>query len=446
MRAEPKSTATTSSETGPLVITPADSAEAERQVNAASRGVIPAGISLYLILSIATAALIRLLPEQSVLVEQSMTSALVIVISAPVLWAFATKAKAKGLRQWEEMYARERRFREAVQRREFETQLANALDMADTEDEALEVTRLAIESLTPDMRTALLLADNSHAHLLTIIASGGNDSFAGCPVDSPNRCIAARRGQTQIFPDSKALDACPKLRNRPDGDCGAVCVPVAIGGRTVGVLHVVHGEGEPPASVETIKHLEIVAKQVGGRIGTHRTVSESQAQASTDSLTGLLNRRTLENKVRVLQAEGTPFAVVMADLDRFKLVNDTHGHQAGDRALRSFAAVVKTTLRPQDLIARWGGEEFVVVMPHTSEHDALGASERIRENLALAAQRGDIDAVTVSLGIAGETHGDFNAALARADAALHEAKALGRNRSIVYEGQELRRTAHTLPT
>jgi diguanylate cyclase (GGDEF)-like protein len=431
MQTEPQSY-TSSSETGPLVITPADRAEAERQVDAASRGVIPAGIALYLILSIATAALARLLPEQSVVVEQVMTSTLVIVISAPVLWAFSTKAKAKGLRQWEEMYARERRFREAVQRREFETQLANALDMADTEDEALEVTRLAIESLTPDMRTALLLADNSHAHLRTIIASDGDTTFAGCPVESPDRCIAARRGQTQTFPDSRALDACPKLRNRPEGNCGAVCVPVAIAGRTVGVLHVVHAEGEAPASVETVKHLEIVAKQVGGRIGTHRTMSETQAAASADPLTGLLNRRTLENKVRALQAAGTPFAVVMADLDRFKLVNDTHGHQAGDRALRSFAAVLKSTLRPQDLISRWGGEEFVVVLPHASEHDALGASERIRENLALASQRGDLDAVTVSLGIAGDLHGDFNEGLERADAALHEAKTLGRNRSVVY--------------
>ena len=445
MQQEPHRSTNSASETGPLVITPADRVEAERQVNDASRGVIPAGITLYLMLSIATAALSRALPEQSLVVEQSITSILVIVICAPVLWAFATKAKAKGLRQWEEMYARERRFREAVQRREFETQLANALDMADTEDEALEVTRLAIESLTPDMRTALLLADNSHAHLRTIIASGGNDSFAGCPVESPDRCIAARRGQTQIFPDSRALDACPKLRNRPGGTCGAVCVPVAIAGRTVGVLHVVHGEDEAPASVETIKHLEIVAKQVGGRIGTHRTMSESQAQASTDSLTGLLNRRTLENRVRGLQAAGTPFAVVMADLDRFKLLNDTHGHQAGDRALRSFAAVVKSTVRPVDLVSRWGGEEFVLVLPHASESDALGVSERIRENLALAAQRGDLDAVTVSLGIASEIHGDFNEGLERADAALHEAKALGRNRSVVFGGQERRAAAPVAP-
>ena len=445
MQDEPHSHTTSSTETGPLAITAADTAEAERQVEAASRGVIPAGITLYLVLSIATAALARLLPEQSLLVEQAMTSALVIVISAPVLWAFSTKAKAKGLRQWEEMYARERRFREAVQRREFETQLANALDMADTEDEALEVTRLAIESLTPDRRTALLLADNSHAHLRTIIASGSSGAFAGCPVESPDRCIAARRGQTQNFPDSRALDACPKLRNRPEGNCGAVCVPVAIAGRTVGVLHVVHGEGEQPASVETVKHLEIVAKQVGGRIGTHRTMSESQAQASTDSLTGLLNRRTLENKVRALQSAGTQFAVVMADLDRFKLVNDTHGHQAGDRALRSFAAVVKSTLRPQDLISRWGGEEFVMVLPGASVHEALGASERIRENLALASQRGDLDAVTVSLGIANDVYGDFNKGLERADAALHEAKMLGRNRSVVYGEQELHAASHVLP-
>jgi len=199
----------------------------------------------------------------------------------------------------------------------------------------------------------------------------------------------------------------------------------------------VHGEGEQPASVETVKHLEIVAKQVGGRIGTHRTVSESQAQASTDSLTGLLNRRTLENRVRAIQSAGTPFAVVMADLDHFKLVNDTHGHQAGDRALRSFAAVLRATLRPQDLISRWGGEEFVMVLPNATESDALGASERIRENLALASQRGDLDAVTVSLGIASDSRGDFAEGLERADAALHEAKVLGRNRSVVHGGQAL---------
>jgi diguanylate cyclase (GGDEF)-like protein len=161
-------------------------------------------------------------------------------------------------------------------------------------------------------------------------------------------------------------------------------------------------------------------------------MSESQAQASTDSLTGLLNRRTLENKVRSIRAAGVPFAVVMADLDHFKLVNDTHGHEAGDRALRSFATVMKTTLRPQDLISRWGGEEFVMVLPDANEHDALGASERIRENLALATQRGDLDAVTVSLGIASDPDAEFSEVVQRADAALHDAKSLGRNRSVVH--------------
>jgi diguanylate cyclase (GGDEF)-like protein len=107
--------------------------------------------------------------------------------------------------------------------------------------------------------------------------------------------------------------------------------------------------------------------------------------------------------------------------------------------------VVKSTLRPHDLICRWGGEEFVFVLPGASEHDALGAAERIRENLALALQRGDLDAVTVSLGIASDFHGDFNDGLERADAALHEAKTLGRNRSVVYGGQELHPATHVLP-
>ena len=85
------------------------------------------------------------------------------------------------------------------------------------------------------------------------------------------------------------------------------------------------------------------------------------------------------------------------------------------------------------------------MLPGASEQDALGASERIRENLALASQRGDLDAVTVSLGIASDLRGDFNEGLERADAALHEAKALGRNRSVVYGGQELRSETHALP-
>src|SRR5207245_1000703 len=123
-----------------------------------------------------------------------------------------------------------------------------------------------------------------------------------------------------------ALDACPKLRNRDRGRCSALCVPVSIMGRTVGVIHAT-AEPEVVVGESAIHDLETLANLAGARIGLLRMVADTQLQAATDSLTGLLNRRSLENKAIALRASATPFSLVMADLDHFKELNDTHGHE-----------------------------------------------------------------------------------------------------------------------
>ena len=124
-----------------------------------------------------------------------------------------------------------------VQRQRFESRLANALDMAEGEPEVIEVIERSFSSVLPEAPVELLLADNSHAHLHRMAAVGPDGKPPCCGVDSPDRCPAARRAQIQEFSDSDHLDACPKLRNRPEGRLSALCVPVSIMGRTVGVIH-----------------------------------------------------------------------------------------------------------------------------------------------------------------------------------------------------------------
>ncbi|MEO7371080.1 MAG: GGDEF domain-containing protein [Ilumatobacteraceae bacterium] len=199
-------------------------------------------------------------------------------------------------------------------------------------------------------------------------------------------------------------------------------------GRSVGVLHLTGNDGEAPSS-DTADRVGVLAGQVGIAIGTVRAFSKAHLQASTDSLTGLLNRRSAEDRLVRRLAAGEPYAVVMADLDHFKLLNDTYGHEVGDRALRVFADTVRSALRTEDVFARWGGEEFVIALPNKSRREASIIVDRIRDLLAEACQRAETPTVTASFGIADTAMSTRLDQLLRfADEALLAAKANGRNR------------------
>ena len=321
-----------------------------------------------------------------------------------------------------------------ARRQEFESRLANALEMAEGEPEVIDVVERAFDATLPGAPVELLLADNSHAHLSRVAATGVEDHAPMCGVDSPDHCPAARRAQVQRFGSSEALDTCPKLRNRASGDCSAVCVPVSIMGRTVGVIH---ATGAPGAVFDdtAVQDLGTLANLAGARIGLLRMVADTQLQAATDSLTGLLNRRSLENKARVLGPESSPRAVVMADLDHFKQLNDTFGHQTGDRALRLFARTLSGALRTDDLVCRHGGEEFAVVLPRCPANEAATIMERVRSALTAVCAEAGLPNVTASFGVVESDHlEDLADALQRADVALFEAKEHGRDRVVVHDG------------
>lgn len=163
---------------------------------------------------------------------------------------------------------------------------------------------------------------------------------------------------------------------------------------------------------------------------------ELERRAQTDALTGLSNRRHFyelaESELSRSRRYSAPMAVLMLDLDYFKLINDTHGHHAGDEVLKSFSQTCLETLREIDVVARIGGEEFAVLMPETSAEQGLEVAERLRLALAeseVVVERGERLRFTVSIGATCLCAGDKNIdeVLKRADDALYQAKHAGRN-------------------
>ena len=165
---------------------------------------------------------------------------------------------------------------------------------------------------------------------------------------------------------------------------------------------------------------------------------ELERQASSDPLTGLLNRRGFDARlvtaVALAQRSGRPLSIITIDVDHFKRVNDTHGHEVGDNVLRNLAQQLKARLRVSDAVARLGGEEFVVLLPDTTAEAALQMARQLLEAVAGAA-RDDVGNITISAGVSALRPEDENgsAMLRRSDAALYAAKTAGRNRAVLQE-------------
>jgi diguanylate cyclase (GGDEF)-like protein len=166
----------------------------------------------------------------------------------------------------------------------------------------------------------------------------------------------------------------------------------------------------------------------------HQRIGKLNLDAQTDPLTGLHNRRGLTFALEMLGSEGRSFAVIALDIDHFKRINDTHGHDVGDTVIQQMAGLMKTCSRDADILCRSGGEEFLMLLPNTTLDSALLVAERLRTCVELE-QIPVVGHITVSLGIAvWPMHAsDIERVLKLADAALYRAKQHGRNRSEIAE-------------
>jgi diguanylate cyclase (GGDEF)-like protein len=195
------------------------------------------------------------------------------------------------------------------------------------------------------------------------------------------------------------------------------------------------------ASHEFAKNLLIMLSE---RVRSHNHViadsygelRKFERHARTDALTGLSNRFTMEEsferEINRCENNGDPVSLIMIDIDNFKIFNDRFGHVAGDRALSAVASILRHQFRPRDLLVRYGGDEFAILLPEVDEPGALAIADRVR--LAVSGDTGDSDdsliqiPVKISMGVAEHKHGKNLPSLLRAaDAALYRAKHKGRN-------------------
>ena len=307
--------------------------------------------------------------------------------------------------------------------------LHTALEMAEHEPDVLQVIGRALD-LVSDGPAELLLADASQAHL--------HQSAASVRGAGPPGAASARPGA--VLPFAKARSSSSRTATR-SGDLSPspsahgtglrVCVPVTVLGTSTGVLHLT-GPADEPLDPEQRARAEVLATQTGARLGLLRALVTSEIAATTDSLTGQLNRRSLEEALRRLDNEQIPYAVAFADLDNFKILNDTHGHAAGDRVLRHFSTVAGATVRTGDMVCRFGGEEFLLVYVGCDVTEAAPIVHRLRAALAESLAAAGVPPFTVSIGLADSTYATTAASMiAYADAALMMAKREARYRLII---------------
>lgn len=311
-------------------------------------------------------------------------------------------------------------------------QVTDAMDVADSGTELDVVVARAMQALSTGLRMELLLAPHDNASVLERAAEHPSCGAAGCGVPSLTECVAARRGQPVRFDPAHGVLTCRYLENRAiDAPYESACVPLLFMGRTLGVLSTT--ELTPGELNKVLPKVTLLGQVTGSRVGALRAAARTRAEADSDALTGLMNRRALEEQVGRFGAT-TRYAVIMSDLDGFKALNDNYGHDVGDRALRVYANVIRRSLREVDLAARWGGEEFIAVLQNHTALSAFEIAERIRRNLSVACQIDGPVPFTASFGVADSTMGiRFDHLVRIADDALYQSKAGGRDRVTVGE-------------
>jgi diguanylate cyclase (GGDEF)-like protein/PAS domain S-box-containing protein len=318
------------------------------------------------------------------------------------------------------------------------SKMVKLLQSAVNMDEAEAVVRGFAPKIFPHLRGALLLLDTA-SNLLEAKGTWGECKVPDVSSFDPTSCWALRTGQRHLVESSDHTARCPHALTTTGP---YLCIPIMAQGGPTGVLHLQMIEETSQPFESEFLLTNSFAEQVGASIANLRLQQALRQQSTTDALTGLANRRHLEQSLeRELRRAGRTdqtLGILMFDLDHFKKINDTFGHEAGDAVLRAVGAVLSRGARAEDLPCRFGGEEFLLIMPGTPIEGSRIRAERLRsevKNLVVTQDGRSIGSITVSIGVAAfPLHGaSVKELIATADAALYRAKHEGRDRVVTAE-------------
>lgn len=311
---------------------------------------------------------------------------------------------------------------------------AGTLQSCEDAAELLAVTRLALAALAPGLAGTVYLIRASRNHAEAAV-NWGQHTVASDDSSGPSDCWAVRRNQAYACDDVHSGIPCSHVEI-PDVKTAAAtaCLPLSAHGEIMGWMYL---SGPGPGPLPDLELLEQAAEQFSLALANIRLREVLRHQSIRDPLTGLFNRRYLEEslarEISRCQRRKLPLVVLMLDLDNFKSFNDHHGHPGGDALLSAFGRLIQANCRPEDIACRFGGEEFTLILPEAEMDIGL---QRAKAILAAAAQmvvshQGVVlGRITTSIGMAVlPEHGTTSSSLLEAaDKALYQAKADGRNR------------------
>ena len=307
-------------------------------------------------------------------------------------------------------------------------EFSETLQVTESEVEAHALVKRHLERSLPGSGVIVLNRNNRQNRLEAATPVVEGSALALNLVDSsPNSCLAIRLGRMHAqSTEHEPLLAC--------GLCGnlsrSTCVPSLVGGAVIGSVLVDHEE--PLGRSEVDRIVESVS-QAAPVLANLRNLAVAEIRASTDGLTGLPNARTVREDLKRMVAQASrsklPLAAVLCDLDHFKQINDVYGHGKGDEALAAAGAALRGVLRDSDLVGRYGGEEFLILLPDTELEGALVLARKLCEEVARIDIPGVDRAITASFGVAAYPADapDGDMLVRMADRALYGAKARGRN-------------------
>jgi diguanylate cyclase (GGDEF)-like protein len=322
-------------------------------------------------------------------------------------------------------------------------EMGNLLQACHAEEETYNILINVCKELFPSDSGGLYMADGSRK-TFRMVASWGSSLPHNQVLDS-EACWTLHDNKVHLVKDSETEPLCPHLCSSLNN--GYLCVPIDTLDQTLGVLHLCFSQHESGYSDNESRHLfELkriviirVIEQYALSLANLRLRESLRMESIRDPLTDLYNRRymeeSLEREARRAKRNHSSIGIIMLDIDHFKRFNDTHGHEAGDVALKELGALLQSSIRGEDIACRYGGEEFLLILPDTTLKIAEKRAEELLSQVRKLniAYQGEFFHFTVSVGVSAffEDSPSVQEVINAADKALYQAKEKGRNQVVV---------------